>query len=87
MVNTKKVISEVVKTATDASVSTIIGGLIGTFLIPYGIVFKGACFVGAVMTSWFAMDKMDTFIDKKIDEAEDIINEIKSTISEAKENA
>ena len=73
------------KLITSGSVQMLIGGVVAA-VIPkqVSIIYKAATWIGSTVIAAYAGSKMDAFVDEKIDEAKDVIDEVKENIETIK---
>ena len=82
-----KTIREGVKLSTSGAVQIMIGGIVAAVIPPQvSVIYKIAAYIGGLMVTWYAGEKMDEFVDKKLDETEEVIDEVKAVAAEAKKN-
>lgn len=83
-----KTIRDGVKLSTSGAVQLMIGGAIAAVMPPQvSLIYKAATWIGGVMISWYAGEKMDNFIDEKLNDVELVIDEVKAVAAEAKNNS
>lgn len=85
--NINGIIRDGVKLATSGSVQMMIGGIVAA-VVPknVSILYKVVAYVGSTVVAAFAGEKLDEYIDSKIDEVEETMGEVKDIIGKAKEN-
>ena len=80
-------IRSVVKASTSGSISMVIGGIVVAVIPPQvSILYKAAAFVGGTMVAWFTGDKLEGFVDEKMDDIYDVVDSVKAMAAEAKKN-
>lgn len=83
-----KTIREGVKFSTSGAVQMMIGGIMAAVMPPQvSLLYKAATCVGSLMVAWYAGEKMDSFVDEKLDDVELVIDEVKAVATEAKNNS
>lgn len=81
-----KTVRDGVKLATSGSVQMMLGGIIAAVIPPQvSVAYKAAAYLGSLMVAWYAGEKMDTFVDEKLDEVEETVDTVKAMVAEAKE--
>lgn len=83
----EKIVREVSKLVTSGSIQMVLGGVVAA-VIPKNVcfVYKAACWIGTTAIAAFAGEKMDDFVDSKVDEAKECIEIVKDCINDIKEN-
>lgn len=77
-----------VKLLTGGSVQMMLGGVISAIMPPQiSIPYKVATYIGSFVVSMYATEKLDEFVDKKIDEVEETVETVKAMVAEAKQEA
>lgn len=85
--NINGAIRDGVKLATSGSVQMMIGGIVAA-VVPknISIIYKVAAYVGSTVVAAFTGEKLDEYIDGKIDEVKETVDTVKDIIEKAKEN-
>lgn len=85
--NINGAIRDGVKLATSGSVQMMIGGIVAA-VVPknISIIYKVAAYVGSTVVAAFAGEKLDEYIDSKIDEVKETVDTVKDIIEKTKEN-
>lgn len=65
------------KLAASGSVQMMLGGIVAA-VIPHqvSIAYKAAAYIGGLVVSAFVGDRLDKFVDEKVDEAKECVNEV-----------
>ena len=73
-------IGQAVKLSTSAAIDITLGGLVKAVMPPkISIIYKAASYVGSAMLAWYVNDKMNDFVDEKMKNIEECINDLKTT--------
>lgn len=81
-----KTVRDGVKLATSGSVQMMLGGIVAAVIPPQvSVVYKAAAYIGGTMVAWFAGEKMDEFVDRKLDEVGEAVDTVKAMVAEAKQ--
>lgn len=77
---------QITKLATSGSVQIMLGGLVAA-VIPkqISIVYKIATWIGSTVVASFVGDKLDEYVDEKLNDVEELATEIQDIINENSE--
>lgn len=82
----KETIRDAVKLVTTGSVQMMIGGIVAAVMPPQvSVLYKVGAYIGGLVLAGYAGEKLDPYVDKKLDEVEEIIDDAKRVISEKNE--
>lgn len=82
-----KMIREGIKFSTSGAIQMMLGGIVTMVMPPQvSIPYKIATSIGSVMIAWFAGEKMDDFVEKKLDDIEEAIDTVKAMAAEVKKD-
>lgn len=77
-----------VKLATSGSVQMMLGGVVAALMPPtVSIPYKIATWIGSMVLGMYAGDKLDEYVDQKLDETESALTEVSEVIETAKEKS
>lgn len=81
-------VREGVKLSTSGAVQMMLGGIVAAVIPPQiSIAYKVAACIGGFMVTWWAGEKMDDFVDEKLNEVEELVDTVKAVAAEAKQNS
>lgn len=78
---------EIAKLVTSGSVQMILGGVVAA-VVPknVSVLYKAACWIGTTAIAAFAGEKMDDFVDEKVDDVKECVEIVKECVDDIKEN-